>query len=220
MRDDIPWPLDTPWGYEARRLRERRVKVGETVDHLVIRYADMGNLGPLIDLVGRCVAEPGERALKHIAAMFDREVRGQLSNINVQYEFGFHKIRGRGRPPLEGDDSQTYGTVLATLQKGIHKMAEGKSPGRRFWLYLCAALDPSYRKTLQWNFPVKAKLQSIQRRKGRRRDPGLDSQHEIIALTVAKHRRSKYETAIDDASKKLGVSLSTTRKAYDRKLRS
>ncbi len=141
----------------------------------------------------------------------------------------------KGRP-RSGETSDLVKLVWAVLMNGTQALAKKRDPGRRFWRYLLAALDPEYRRLIHRDrdppFPLKAKVQPIRGLRGRRLDPELSTRDKALAWMVQRRidRGERYKAAIystvtdiDEKRKEEGprpergpVTQRTVRNAYDR----
>ena len=72
MEDDIPLKPDTSWGTEVRRLmREQDQGFDDAFAQVLEKYFSRGDARPLADLLMRGRVEPGELALRFLAATID-----------------------------------------------------------------------------------------------------------------------------------------------------
>ena len=197
MEDRIPLDLDTPWYREVRNLMlERGEEFDEAFAVVMEGYLNSGEAQPLDDLVRRSRTEPGTRARKFIAAMIDPGF-ARSSGIDVRYRFGFNDKRGRGRPKRQEVDAQFF-VEMALIGRGLTAIKLGRKPNWSFWDRLTMGLNENYRWSRQAEYPMKARLERVDGRKGREANPELETRDEVLAESVQKHidRGEKYAIAI------------------------
>ena len=164
--------------------------------------------------------------------MLDPQYRSRNS-VSPQYEFGFKLARGRGRPKK----LQIIDRFFLCIWRGMRDVASGWEPRLLFWQYLFAALDPDYRdmveEALHEPFPWRARIQPVERDKGRRSDPELPMRDKVLAWLVQRglDRGEKYNSAIAATLVDIEnerrverwrgwITRPTLRNAYDRHTRS
>ena len=181
------------WDVEARQLiAEGGYTVEHAVETVTLRYLTAGDYRPLLDSKQRghtC----GGKVKECLAAMLDPQYRSRNS-VSPQYEFGFKLARGRGRPKK----LQIIDRFFLCIWRGMRDVASGWEPRLLFWQYLFAALDPDYRdmveEALHEPFPWRARIQPVERDKGRRSDPELPMRDKVLAWLVQRglDRGEKY----------------------------
>jgi hypothetical protein len=84
------------------------------------------------------------------------------------------------------------------LCAGTLTLAKGGNPGPRFWDCLIGALNAEAQWWTQSRFPLKAKLVRIDARKGREKEPELETTRRVVAWFVQAHvdRGDGYDAAI------------------------
>jgi hypothetical protein len=97
MEDDLPLKSDTPWGTEVRTLmREQDQGFDDAFAQVMQKYFSGGDVRPLADLLAHGRAEPGECALRFLAATID-PAYASSSGINIRYRLAIEENRGPGR---------------------------------------------------------------------------------------------------------------------------
>ncbi len=185
MDVDLPLKPDTSWGTEVRTLmREQDQGFDEAFAQVMERYFNGGRAEPLADLLMRGRGEPGERALRFLAATID-PANPSSSDVKLRYRFGFTLNRGRGRPKKDEDEAERRALLaIAILDVGAAAMASGNKPDKRFWNCLAAALNENAHWRRQTEFPLKAKLVRIRRETGREEEPELEIRSRVLASFV------------------------------------
>jgi hypothetical protein len=189
------------WASKVRQLiaAEDGCTVERAVETVTLQYLRAGDYRPLLDSVRRGHTHgPQVKAL--LAAMLDRQQHHSRNSLSPEYEFWFEFPRKKGRPKkLQIADHFFY-----SLRRGVQALAEGREPSRMFWHYFLAALDPDHRSIIERGikdaFPWRAKIQHVQRGKGRRCDPELVMRDKVLAWMVQQRidQGGKYDWAIAD----------------------
>jgi hypothetical protein len=205
MEDAIPLVPDTPWCTEMRILMwEQGKEFDEAFAVVMERYLNSDDARPLHDLVQRSRTEPGTHARKFIAAMLDPGF-ARSSGIEVRYRFGFKETHSRrGRPKRHEVDDEVDARQLqffvswCLIRKGRQAMKLGRKPHWSFWDCLTKALNENYIWIRQDEYPMKAKLERVDGRKGREANPELETRDQVLAESVQTHidRGEKYAVAI------------------------
>jgi hypothetical protein len=197
MKDDIPLAPDTSWGTEVRRLmREQGQKFDGAFAQVIEKYFNRGRAEPLADLLMRGTVEPGEPALRFLAATIN-PANASSSGVKIRYRLGFTRNRGRARPKKD-DAERRARLAIAILDVGAAAMASGNKPDKRFWNCLAGALNENAHWRRQTEFPLKAKLVRIGGGKGREEEPELEIRSPVLASFVQAHidRRDPYDAAM------------------------
>jgi len=169
------------------------------------------------------------RVRKFIAAMLDPEF-ARSSGIEVRYKFGFKETHSsRGRPKRHEVDDEVDARRLpflvarALIRKGVQAIKLGRKPHSSFWDRLTKALNANedwsrQDRSRQDEYPMKARLERVDGRKGREANPELETRDEVLAESVQKliDRGEKYAVAIKLVHKSIGtICEKTIRNAYD-----
>ena len=190
-------------------MREQGKEFDEAFAVVMERYLNSDDARPLHDLVQRSKTEPGTRARKFIAAMLDPEF-ARSSGIEVRYRFGFKETHSRrGRPKRhevdDGVDARRlpFLVAMALIRRGVQAIKLGRKPHWSFWDRLTKALNANedwsrQDRSRQDEYPMKAKLERVDGRKGREANPELETRDQVLAESVQKHidRGEKYVVAI------------------------
>jgi hypothetical protein len=184
---------------------------------VMAKYLDAGDTRPLLDLL-RHKREPGEIAIKYLAAMMVTELRARLPLTKIQYKFHFAQNRKVGPPKRDEQATRIAQALGIIIVAGLDAMAEGKKPDKSFWKWFRYALEPGDFELIR-----------IDGRKGRRKNPELNMQRKLLAQMVEKRidRGDGYESAIQDTHdeiKKLAkdegwrgnIGVTTIRNAFDK----
>jgi hypothetical protein len=155
--------------------------------------------------------------MTYLAAMLDPKYRAGHPEA-VRYKIGFEQIRKR---PKQDQISTLEKRILFVFWFGVPALAKGRDPGRPFWVFFLAALEPEYRlEPPKASFPFQARVQAIEGGRGRRPDSGLEMRDKVIVWFAQKEREKFggkfwYKNGIPNVAKELGLSVSTVRNVYD-----
>lgn len=186
MEDDLPLKPDTSWGTEVRRMmRERSLTFDEACAIVLKEYLNRGHGAPLVDLVLRGGAEPGEAARAIIAPMISWSAEA-APEAGIRYRFGFEERRAVGRPTVRksSDADPQKSEVLRTLAIGAVLLEEGRRPNWRFWHYLTRAMNEEGQWKPDLHFPIKARLFRTDGTRGREKEPELEIRSWVLASFV------------------------------------
>jgi hypothetical protein len=110
MDDDLPLKPDTPWGTEVRTLmREQDQGFDDAFAQVMENYFSRGRAEPLMDLLKRSRAAPGERALRVLAATID-PAYASSSGIKIRYRLAIDENRRPGRRPRHEEGAASSST--------------------------------------------------------------------------------------------------------------
>jgi hypothetical protein len=129
MEDDLPLKPDTPWGTEVRTLmREQHQGFDDAFAQVMEKYFSRGDAQPLVDLLVRGRVEPGERALRFLAATIN-PANASSSGVEIRYRLGVDENRRPGRPRRAGGTaSSPAGAADPPAASAVMAIAQASSP--------------------------------------------------------------------------------------------